>query len=311
MTQIFWRRKVLLAKIETAYGVDPTLTGAANAILGIDVSIRPMEGQDVNRDLIRAFLSGEASIPTGLHAVIEFSTELAGSGTAGVAPAWGPLLRACAFAEVVAASTSVTYTPISDAMESIYIKFWQGGTLHALKGSRGTGVISVNAQGIPRIRWTFTGLFVAPSEASPAVPTLTAFKAPLIASKVATPTFTLDAAAMVMRSYTLNLGNQVQPRLLIGLEEVIIPDRAESLDVVVEATQVSAFNPYDLANAQTQIAAVIAHGVTAGNIVTITAPKCQVKRPTGYQNNQGVAEWPLNLSPLPTVGNDQVSIVLT
>jgi hypothetical protein len=60
------------------------------------------------------------------------------------------------------------------------------------------------------------------------------------------------------------------------------------------------------------IPASIVHGVTAGNIITLAAPNCQVKRPSGYQQNQGIAEWPLNLSPLPTgAGNDQFSLVLT
>ncbi|ETR79292.1 hypothetical protein X566_01530 [Afipia sp. P52-10] len=309
---IFWRLQLLLAKLETTYGVDPTLTGANNAILATDVSLRPMEGEDVPRNLIQAYLGGQATIPAGLRTVIEFSTELAGSGEAGTPPGWGPLLRACAMAEVIDADTSVTYTPISEAMESLYIKFWIGATLHAIKGARGTGVFTINAQGIPSIRWTFTGLWVEPAEVARPTGTTTGFQKPQIASTANTPVFTVNAVPLVGRSFSLNFGNQVEPRLLLGRDQIVIPDRVEALDLVCEATPVTTFNPYALANDQTRVPAIITHGTVAGSIITLTAPTCQVKRPTGYQQNQGVTEWTLNLSPLPTdAGNDQFSIVLT
>jgi hypothetical protein len=308
--QVFFRRMVLLAKLESAYATDPTLTGAANAILASDITLRPMEGQDVPRNLIRDYLSGEATIPAGLHAVIEYSTELAGSGTAGTAPAWGPLMLACGFTETIVADTSVAYTPVSDDMDSLYIKFWLGSTLHALKGVRGNATIGLDAQGIPRIRWTFTGLWVPPAEVSRATPTLTAFKKPKIAA-AANTSFELNSVALALRSWSLNLGNQVEGRFLVNTEKVIISDRAETLDLTVEVTPLSDFDPFALAEAGTLVPAEIVHGTTAGNIITIAAPTCQLKRPGAATNNQGIAERPLSLSPLPTSGDDQFSLTLT
>src|SRR4051812_24601894 len=116
-TPMFWRLMVLLAKVEGAYATDPTLTGAANAILAKNISVKPMEGQDVSRDLIRPYLSNQGTIPTGLHVVIDFDTEIAGSGVAGTAPAWGVLMRGAGCAQVIVADTSVTYSPITDSME--------------------------------------------------------------------------------------------------------------------------------------------------------------------------------------------------
>lgn len=309
--EIFYRFMVLLAKIESTYATDPTLTGAANGILAQNITIRPMEGNDVSRGLIQAYLSNQGTVPTGLHVVIEFDTELAGSGTAGVAPGWGVLARGAGCAQVIVADTSVTYSPISESMESLYIKFWLGDTLHAMKGVRGNAKASINAQGIPAIRWTFTGLFVDPSESARAVPVLTGFQEPLIATAANTPVFTVNSVALVMRSFSFDFGNKVEGRFLVGREKVLIPDRGESLDVVCEATPVTTFNPYALAKARTRVPVTIVHGISAGNIVTLTAPTAQVKRPSGYQNNQGIAEWPLGLMPLPNAGNDQWSMVLT
>src|ERR1044072_5812257 len=104
---IRWREKVLLAKIEATYGVDPAPTGGANAILATNCELRPMEGEDVSRQLERPFLGAQETVAVSLHSILTFSTELAGSGTAGVAPGWGPLARAAAMAQAIVADTSV------------------------------------------------------------------------------------------------------------------------------------------------------------------------------------------------------------
>ncbi|MET4247561.1 phage tail tube protein [Bradyrhizobium sp. LA6.7] len=308
---IFWRQMVLLAKIETGYATDPTLTGTANAILAKNVSIRPMEGSDVSRDLVQPNFGNQPSIPADLHTVIEFDTELAGSGTAGTAPAWGPLLRGCGYAEVLSAGVSATYSPITLSIESLYMKFWMGATLHAIKGARGTAKLTLDAQGIPMIHWAFTGLWVAPSEVAAAVPTLTSFKKPQIVNKANTPTFTVNSAALVMRNFSLDLANQVEPRMLVPSESVLITDHREKIDFTCEAVPVSTLDVYGLANSQATVAVNLVHGVTAGNIITIAAPTAEFQRPTGYQQNQGIAEWPLSMLALPNAGNDQVSIALT
>ncbi|MFH0299823.1 phage tail tube protein [Bradyrhizobium sp. 31Argb] len=310
-TSIKFRKMVMLSKLETAYGTDPTLTGATNAILAKNITISPMEGQDLGRDLIIPYLGNQGTIPSGLYATMQFDTELAGSGTAGVAPAWGPLMRAAGFAEVLTPTTSVAYNPISDLIESAYMKFWMGSTLHALRGARGTGTVTQDAQGIPIIRWQFWGLYVDPTEATPAVPTLTAFKKPLVVSKANTPTFTVNAVPLVMRNFSLDFACQVEPRLLVNSESIELVDRAERINMTVEAVPVTTLDVYGLAKAQTTVAANIVHGTAAGNICTIVAPACQILRPTGYQNNQGVAEWPLVLAPQPVVGNDQFTLTLT
>jgi hypothetical protein len=306
-----WKTKVLLAKIEATYGTDPTLTGAANAILATDVSLQPMEGEDLSRGLELPYLGAQEMIPSALRSVLTFSTELAGSGTAGTAPGWGVLARAGGLSEVIVATTSVTYAPVSIAMESAYIKLWIDGTLHALKGCRGTGVLGLDAQGIPKITWTMTGLWLPPTATAAAAPTLTAFQEPLIATNINTPTFTVNSVPLVLRSYKLDLGNTIEPRLLIGKEEILISDRAETLSAQVEAVVLGTLNPFALAQARTRVPTSLVHGTVAGNIVTVATPTAQVKRMTGYENNQNILEWPLAFAPLPNAGNDQFSIALT
>ena len=90
-----WRNKILLAKIETTYGVDAVPVAATNGILATDVKLQPMEGTDVSRDLDLPYFGAQGTIPNELNAKLSFKVELAPSGSAGTVPGWGPLLRAC------------------------------------------------------------------------------------------------------------------------------------------------------------------------------------------------------------------------
>ncbi len=308
----FWPAKVLLAKVESSYGTDPTPTGVANAILARNVSIKPMEGTDVNRDLEQQYMGNQEQFPVGLNVQLSFETEIAGSGVAGTAPKWGVLARACGCAETIVASTSVTYTPITLNHESATFYLWIDGTKQIITGARGTAKATINAEGVPVLQWTFTGLFGSPAEVANAAPTLTGFTTPLIATTVNTPTFALNSVALVMRSYSFDLGCKVEPRFLLGRDEIRITGRNEKIDIVVEATPISTLDPFTLAKNRTKAPLTIVHGTVAGNICTISAPTSQVMRPSDYQNNQSVMEWPLSLMPIPSAaGNDQFSIALT
>ncbi len=312
LAPIKWKSKIILVKIETTEGTDATPTGAANAMLLTDVQLQPMEGEDVSRNLELAYLGAQEQVPSGLRAVLTGSFELVGSGALGEAPAWGPMLRACAVAEVVTEDESVEYAPVSDDHESASIYFQIGPSRHVLLGARGTAVITVNAQGIPVCRVTLTGLFTTPADAARPTTDLSAFQVPQIASKTNTPVFTIGSTSFVMRSFELDLANDVQPRLLVGVERIIIVDRNETLKISVEAVPYATFNPAAVAQARTRQAVVLQHGTIVGSKVKVEAGQAALSRPSGFDNQQGVLEWPLVFQPMPTdAGEDQWKITLT
>ena len=309
---IKFKSKIVLAKVEATEGTDAAPTGALNAMLLTDVQIQPMEGEDVSRNLELPHLGAQEEIATAIRVVLTGSFELVGSGTAGEAPAWGPLMRACAAAEIITPDTSVEYVPVSDDHEAVSIHFHIGPTRHVLLGAKGTGVISMNAQGIPVCRGTWTGLFVTPADQARPQVDLTAFQPPQVASKANTPVYTIDGISFIGRSYELNLGNDVQPRLLFNAEQIVVVDRAEVLSMTVQAVPLATYNPYSRAIERTRTAIVIEHGTVAGRKVRIETPTAVQRRPAGIENQQGVVEWPLTFTPLPTdAGDDQWTITLT
>lgn len=309
---IFWKSKTILVKKETTYATDAT-PAAANAVLLTDVQFQPMEGEDVSRNIELPYMGAQDTIAAGLRAVLTGTFELVGSGTVGTAPAWSTLIRALGVAEVLTAGTSVEYTPVSNNHEADSIYFFIGPTRYVMLGCRGTGELTVTAQGIPAVRATLTGLFTLPSDQAAPTIDLSGFQEPQIASKANTPVFTIGGVPFVMRSFGLNLGNDVQPRMLVGKEEIAIVDRSETVSCTVEAVPMATYNPYQMAiSPRPRQAIALQHGTIVGRKVAVSIPRAVQQRPTGLDNQQGVLEWPLTFTPLPTAaGNDQWKITLT
>ncbi len=304
-----WKSKLILAKIETNYGVDATPT---DAVLAKAVTCRPMEGEDVSRDLERPFRGAQEMFAVGLRVVLEFDVEMVAGGTAGTAPPYSALLRACGLAEVATPGTDVVYTPVSSGYESATLYFWIGNNKQIIVGCRGTATLNINAQQIPTIHFTLTGLYAAPVAAALPAIDWSAWKKPLVATNVNTPVFTVGGASLVMKSFSFNLGNDVQPRLLVGRSEIVIVDSNEAIDTTVEAVPLATFNPFDKAASLATVALNVTQDTRAGYKVALAAPTCSVRRPQSYENDQGVLMWPLKLAPLPSdAGNDQFSITLT
>lgn len=309
MAKRYWRKLGLLFKIESIYATDPTPTGSDNAILATDVTYTPMEGSEENRDLLLPYLGNQGVILTGLHGRLEFSVELAGSGTPGTAPNWGALLQACGMDETVTEDTDVAYAPVSGGYEAGTFYYMRDGEKHVLLGCRGNVSLQLVPSRIPRLRFTFIGLHgTVPTDAALPTVDLTGWQTPLPVSKANT-TFSLHGYAGPTESVSIDLGNQVEARMLIGSEGAEIVDRRASGSVVMEATQLATKNWNAIARAHTRAAMAAQHGIAAGNIVQIAAPAVQIGRYTEGQT-QGIINNTLPLMICPVTGNDELVITV-
>lgn len=96
-----FKKKAILLGLEPAYGQGLALSGASHAIQALDLTITPMEGEELQREIAQPFLGGKPKLLVGTHVSVEFGLELAGSGTPGMVPAFGAVLRACGLAETI------------------------------------------------------------------------------------------------------------------------------------------------------------------------------------------------------------------
>lgn len=305
------RKAALLAKIETTYGVDPTPTGGANAILVSDVNISPMEMKTEDRALLRPFLGNNEQLPTGLFSKLDFTCEIAGSGAKGTAPAWGPLIRACGFAETITAATKVEYTPVSSDMESVTQYLNLDGVLHKLTGARGTVSFDFTKDTRPKMKFSFTGLFNAVTDAASPVVDYAAWIKPLPVNKTNTPTLTVDSYAAAVHSLSFDMANAVVYRELLNDQaKVLITDRKPSGQIVMEAVTVATKNWWSVIKDVVTGPLHLVHGLVDGNIVELEAINTQLIKPQ-YQDQDGIAMLQCGTVYTPSAtGNDELVITV-
>ncbi len=168
------RRRTILAKIETTYGVDSIPTGSANAILVTDLNINPLASDVVDRNLVRNYMGASDQLIANSHVEVDFAVEVAGAGTAGTAPAYGPLLRACGLSETINAAavtgsaqagstTTITLAAGASAVDNIY-----NGLLLTITSGTGSGqsAIIVGYNGTTKVATLAGVLTTAPAASS-------------------------------------------------------------------------------------------------------------------------------------------------
>lgn len=305
MPRIF-RKLAILNKVETVYGTNAA-PAAVNAVIGKNVTFTPIEADEVSRDLLLPYMGNQGVILAGKYAKLEFDVEIAGSGTAGTAPKWASLMRACGFAETLQATTSATYSIVEDGQTSTTIFFEIDGVRHIMLGCRGNMSLNFAPKAIPSFKFSLTGLLGTITDQALTAVTMTGWSTP-VESSSANTTLTMHGSAAVAESLSIDLGNTVTPRFLIGSESVIISDRKTTGQAVVEATNLATMNWFQRALARTRGALSVIHGTAAGNIVEITAPAVEVGKITQGQTD-GILNYSLPLSFVPVSGRDELVII--
>jgi hypothetical protein len=310
-----FKAKTILAKLETTYGTDPTPAGA-DCVQTKNLQINPYQGNTVTRDLDRETLGGQVAVNVNPHVEISFDVELAGSGTAGTAPAWGKILEACGFASTVAAGVSVTYKPVSDNFKSLAIYYLQrndagGFQQQKILGCRGTVSFRVDAQGLPVMSFRFLGFYDRPTDVASIAVNRSAFIDPVYVSNTST-TFTIGAYNAKASAFSLEVANNLAMRLVTGDRYVSITDRNPTGSATIDAPALGTFNVFQLVeshNGANLQAVKLTHGTLAGNIVEINAPKAQFST-VSPQDADGELAYSMNMAFVPNLGNDEISIVV-
>jgi hypothetical protein len=304
------RRQALLAKLETTYATDPVPTGAADAIIVRNVQPTPIEVTREARELLRPYLGNSSDVIGARFSRLRFDVEVAGSGTAGTAPKYGPLLRACGMAQVLNAGVSVVYTPISTAPESVTLYLHLDGVLHKFIGARGSVSLRAQYRSAPLFSFDFTGFFVPVTDASLPTATYSLQGTPLAFNKENTPTFALHGvSSAVIRSFSFDLANQVVYRNIINSEVVRIVDRKPTASFEIGAELMAIKNWFNVVANAEQGSMNLVHGTTAGNIVQIGAPAVQLNGIT-QGDMEGDVMYTASAVLQPSSGNDEISITV-
>lgn len=304
------KNMVLLAKQEVTPGVDPTPTPAANSILVRAAMPQMINAEFVERNNLRGYKGNFGQLAVGVHREFEFEVELAGSGAAGTAPKWAPLLMACGFSETLVVSTTATYQPISSGDTTVTLYGYLDGLLFKMTLCKGTVSFELNAKAIPVMKFKFFGEYSAATDTTfPTGMVFTGFTKPLTVGKVNTPTFSIHGHAGVCSALSFDVANALTYRDLIGYSGAFSADRKPTGSATIELPSVASANFGELARLGTEGALQVIHGTTAGNIIQVDMPKVQFTSAPSISNDNEIAMLGLGFSINPNAGNDEIVLV--
>lgn len=305
------RKRLILAKTETTYGTSAAPAGS-DAVLVRNLDITPIEADMVGRDLIRPYMGNFEQQLANPRVKVTCEVELAGSGTAGTAPRYDALLKACGLSATIVASTSVTYAPVSTSFSSCTIAYNIDGLQHLLTGCRGTVDIGCQLGQIPVLKFEMTGVYNAPTDTALPAATYAAQASPLIFRDGNTSAFQFFSYAGCLMSVDFSLANSIAYRELVGCtKQVLITDRKPAGTVMIEAPTIATKDYFSAALGTTLGNLTFLHGTTAGNRVTFTASQVDVTQPT-YSDSDGVQMLSLPYIATPTTaGNDEFTLAFT
>jgi len=309
------RKKFLIAKIESTYGTDPTPVGGSDAVQVTNLEVTPIESDNVQAAAFQGFLgnSTRATLVANKRVSVTFDVELAGSGTAGTAPAFGPLLKSCGLSETTVADTSVTYAPVSSSFDSATIYCFYDGTRHKITGARGSVSFNFTAGQFAVASFNFIGIFNDPDDTALSGTFTVANQAAALEvndTNLTTATFFGETSQRI-ESFDLALNNELVYKETASSKEVLITNRAVGGTAVIEAPAVGTTDYFADAIGVSTASSSMVLGATGGNIVTLTAAQTDVTG-VSYGDTNGVISLSMPYLALPTTaGNNELSLAFT
>lgn len=268
------RDTAVLFKNEATYSTDIVPVAATDACLLRKFDWKH-EIKTVNNPEVRPYMGGSKDIFTTSFFSGTFEVPLGGSGALGVAPFYSRFFRAAGFAEAITAAARVDYTPISTALESASMYFYDSGVLRKALGLRvnitslkfGYGDVPVAV-----CAWQALDGGIA-AAASPAL-TLTNWKDPLAVNAANSGLLTIGctyaAGALVggttypSKGIELQLGGKLDFFGLLGGEAVEFTDRDMKGSITLDLTAAQEITNLATVKAGTTMGIGMLHGTVAG-----------------------------------------------
>lgn len=297
-----------------SYPSTPGTVTAADYIQAFDVSPTRIESESVERTVIDS-QGGNILAPaiTRVHATIEFSVPLSGSGSGlGVPPAMGTLLEACGTSVAIVATTSCTYSlaTLNSTTGHCHLTFQHGGNNYKFLNAMGSVSFSFAAAALPFARFQFKGFYEAPAPGTLLTPTYPSQRLARTVDAANTGTFTMGTQAtpvpLNFTEFTLDLGNEVTLYDNGGAngKYFAVTNRNPTATLTFLEPDLSVYNVDELHRTQTEQRLRLVH-MSGVDGTTITIPRCTLEKfGTGDQNNRITRNGGLTILHSPGVRDD-------
>ncbi len=206
----------------------------------------------------------------------------AGSGTAGVRPAYSELFILSGHKETVAEDSSVTYEPVTDDIQKGTVAFLLDGQFHIAKDAQAEIKLSANSGELGY--WEFeisaVGGTIPTTEPDGLKTIIEGFQMPKAINFENTPVFKIGNRDYPMKGFEHITGNEITSLDLVNHQSSMISDRKPTVKVTVGAPAISDINLYQKAWEGEEMPLVLEHGKKAGEKIRLEYPNVSLDIPS-------------------------------
>ena len=296
-TPLLRRKALIAAKIETTTGTAISLA-AADGVFNAYIDPSNAYDEDIPVDDREAISTMEQlpGVPGPRMARMRFSLDFVGLATGAGVPTWADLfLVACGMAK-----SSQTYSFVTGpaTITTLTIGLWYHTLHHLITGAVGDWTIELQAGRKGMINFEFLGVAQPDADVTRVTPTHVTAAPPRWAN---TGAVTLGAFTPRVSRATIRAGNELAIRedadATAGFRSGVIVDRKSGFGIDPEAGLVADRAWQSILLTPTEEAASFIVGATSNNIMTVSAPKAQLRsRKDGERNKMLIhqAEYSAN-----------------
>lgn len=211
-------------------------------------------------------------------------------------------------------TTALNYDPVSANHESCCFYYNVGGVRHKLLGARGTLSLKLAAKELPGVTFSMTALDGGVADASEGTGVYTPFGEPVPITTANTTgllfgrLFNGADTHLQLASFSLDLGNTVTHRQLVGSESVIISQREVKGSLSIEMTTLEVMDWRSLVKESSTGRLYLENGSDVGLTVAVNLPRIQLDS-LSYSDSDGIVMADMNFRALPVNGNDDIRLI--
>jgi hypothetical protein len=264
----------LAAKIEGTIGTAESLTAAEGVFNAYNLMFQPTISKTV-REAPGSF-NRLTSVSEGQLATITFRTELAWGGTSTEPAIFSVLMPCCGWTE----STNV-WKPRSEApgsnVKTCTMGCYVDGVLKTIKGAVGTWTMVLVAGQPIFIDWSFTGVYVEPTDTAIIAPTYPTDNVMRFASASAC---SYNSVSLKTQNMTIAANNEItsleDPTNATGYSSCIIVDRAPTIVCNPEMESIATQNRHNIFTDGLAYSLAVTLDGPTNSTLGILAPKAEI-----------------------------------
>lgn len=303
-----YAQRLIREKPETVPGT-AIATLAADAILARNVTLYNLEADYQARDFVTGTEGAQGDDINNVRAGAEYDVEAAPPSAAGQAPRYAHLLQSSAMAMVDDDGDTV-FTPLALHLPipSCSLQMRNGALMQNIAGVRGSFSFTAETGRKPFFRFNRRGRYLAPVAFAAEAHDFSGWPRALTCSPENMFAFTLGGQTLLCTAFSFNDGRQPQAETYMNAFDTTLTPRNFTGSMTVKWPELASKNLLNQIRQGVTEPLVWTLGQTAGQVISVTAPRVQIKM-SGEQNLNGDMGIALDLVFQPTgAGNDEIEI---